>query len=71
MAVSDEEGKKYAKEKKAIFRKISAKEDGNGIDKLFDDLIDELRKTNFEVNSSIVLTKTHFKKKKKHEKKTC
>ena len=71
VAVSDEEGKKYAKEKKAIFRKISAKEDGNVIDKLFDDLIDELRKTNFEVNSSIVLTKTHFKKKKKHEKKTC
>ena len=71
VAVSDEEGKKYAKEKKAIFRSISAKEDGNGIDKLFDDLIDELRKTNFEVNSSIVLTRAHFKKKKKHEKKTC
>ena len=71
VVVSDEKGKIYAKEKNSMFKKISAKEDGIGIDDLFNKLIDELRKTNFEVNSSIVLTKTHFKKKKKHEKKDC
>ena len=69
VAVSDEEGKSYAEEKEAMFQKISAKEDGDGINKLFDNLIDELRKTNYQVNASIVLTKTHFKKKKKDKKK--
>ena len=68
-AVSEEEGKSYAEEKEAMFQKISAKEDGDGINKLFDNLIDELRKTNYQVNASIVLTKTHFKKKKKDQKK--
>ena len=66
--VSEEEGEKYAKEKKAIFKSISAKEDGDGINKLFDTLINELRNINYEVDSSVVLTETHFKKKKKHEK---
>ena len=68
--VSEEEGEKYAKEKKAIFKSISAKEDKNEINKLFDTLIDELRKINYEADSSIVLTETHFNKKKKHEKRT-
>ena len=40
--VSDEEAKKYAKEKKAtIFKLVSAKEDQKGIDSLFDELMDE------------------------------
>ena len=39
--VSDEDGKKYAKEKGAIFSLVSAKLDVQGIFKLFDNLLDE------------------------------
>ena len=39
--VTDEEGEKYAKEKNAIFKLISAKKDKKGIDSLFNILLDE------------------------------
>ena len=39
--VPDEEAMKYAKEKNAIFKLISAKQDKKGIDSLFDKLLDE------------------------------
>ena len=40
--VSEEEGKKFAKERNAKFYLVSAKEDPNGINNLFDSLMDEL-----------------------------
>ena len=39
--VSEEEGKKFAKERNAKFYLVSAKEDPNGINNLFDSLMDE------------------------------
>lgn len=66
--VSEEEGKIFAEDKKAIFRSVSAKEDGQGINKLFDILIDELSQTNFEsITQSYVLHKKHLKKRKKQQ----
>ena len=41
--VSEEEGEKYAKEKKAFFKLVTAKEDKKGIDSLFDELINEYK----------------------------
>ena len=40
-AIPQEEGEKIAKEKNAIFKLISAKEDKKGIDTLFEQLLDE------------------------------
>ena len=44
--VMEEEGKEYAKEKNAFFKLISAKEDPNGINDLFETLLDELINSN-------------------------
>ena len=44
--VSDEEAMKYAEEKNAIFKLISAKQDKKGIDSLFDQLFDAYIKKN-------------------------
>ena len=44
--VNEEEGKEYAKEKNAFFKLISAKEDPNGINDLFETLLDELINSN-------------------------
>lgn len=38
--ISEEEGQKYAEEKKAIFKSVSAKKDKKGIDSLFDQVLD-------------------------------
>ena len=52
---------KLFKVNKCIFEKISAKEGGNCVFKLFDNLILELRKFNFEnITNSHVLTKKHL-----------
>ena len=51
--VPDEEGEKYAKERKAVFKLISAKQDKKGIDSLFDKLLDEyISKNNLKTNES-------------------
>ena len=51
--VPDEEGEKYAEEKKAIFKLISAKQDKKGIDSLFDKLLDEyIRQNHSNINES-------------------
>ena len=51
--VPDEEGEKYAEEKKAIFKLISAKQDKKGIDSLFDKLLDEYITKNYSnINES-------------------
>ena len=45
--VSEEEAKKFAKEKNAIFKLVSSKEDPDGINNLFDTLLDELIKNDY------------------------
>ena len=49
--VSEEEGENYAKEKKAMFKFTTAKEDKKGIDSLFDELINEYISKNLTENS--------------------
>ena len=43
--VPEEDGRNYAKSKKAIFKLVSAKEDPEGINKMFESLLDELIKS--------------------------
>ena len=50
--VTEEEGRKFAKEKDAIFKLVSAKEDPDGINKLFDILLDELIEKNILENKT-------------------
>ena len=72
--VTEEEGQKYADEKKAIFKLVSAKIDKKGIDSLFDQLFDKYIDENITINSekkekgSIVIDeqKTGKKNKKKY-----
>ena len=40
--ISEEQGKKYAEEKKAFFKLVSSKEDPKGIEQLFEKLLDDL-----------------------------
>ena len=64
--VSDEEGKELAKNMCATFRPVSSKENNNSVNLLFDIMIDELSKINFESRTeSYVLSKKNLKKKKK------
>ena len=64
--VSDEEGKELAKNMCATFRPVSSKENINSVNLLFDIMIDELSKINFESRTeSYVLSKKNLKKKKK------
>ena len=68
--VSDEEGKKYAADKNALFKLVSAKIDGKGINTLFDELLDEYIKRNPNSNSqlsSFQLNPPNNKKIKKKE----
>ena len=51
--VSDEEGKKYAADKNALFKLVSAKIDRKGINSLFDELLDEYIKRNPNSNSQL------------------
>ena len=66
--VPEEEGKKYADEKGAFFKEVSAKCDEQGIVKLFENLLDQLvsRDDSFISNDSS-LVKIH----KNNEKKKC
>ena len=64
--VSQNEGEEFAKKTGGIFRAVSSKENNKNINLLFDILIDELSKINFESRSdSYVLEKKNFLKKKK------
>ena len=71
--VTEEEGKKYAEEKNAIFKSVSAKEGGDCINNLFDKLIDELIKIDYvSITKSYRLQKKHVKGKKKDKhRSTC
>ena len=51
--ISEEEGKKYATDKNALFKLVSAKIDRKGINSLFDELLDEYIKRNPNSNSQL------------------
>ena len=65
--VSEEEGKKFAEEKKAKFKLVSAKTDLKGINTLFDSLMDEYISISKNKNQSekVVVSKPKKSKKKK------
>ena len=72
--VSDEDAERYAKEKNAIFKLISAKSDKKGIDSLFDNLLDEYIKQDSEQNFEKKEKNTKLDKnktKKKEKKNNC
>ena len=64
--VTEQEGIKYAEEKKAIFKLVSAKVDGKGIENLFDsilnDFIASLNRRDMSPSFSITTTKKSKKK---------
>ena len=70
--VSEEEAKKFAEEKNAIFKLVSSKEDPDGINNLFDTLLDELIKKNYlneNENENYIITRKKFVNKEKTKKK--
>ena len=71
--VPDEDAEDYAKEIKAIFRLVSAKEDKKGIDSLFDVVLDEYIKSsrNKVSDSQDASLKIEQKKSKKRETRGC
>ena len=67
--VSEEEVKKFAEEKNALFKLVSSKEDPEGINDLFDTLLDELLKKNYlseDENENYIIDRRKIKKKKKN-----
>ena len=72
--ITEEEGQNYAKEKNAIFKLVSAKNDKKGIDSLFDQVLDEYLKKNKDANiekKGFKLDKNKKEKNKKDKKKKC
>ena len=64
--VSEDEARKFAEEKNAIFKLVSSKEDPDGINHLFNMILDELIKKKIVIrNDSIVIKNNKSKKKKK------
>ena len=70
--VSEDEGKKYAEEKKAFFKLVSSKDDAKGINNLFESLLNELiqKRPDFDQSKSIN-HKVEKKPKHKKDKKKC
>ena len=74
--VSDEEGKKYAKKIKAIWKLTSALKESKGIDELMEELLNnyinyEEKGNNDDVTVTIKLDKSSFSKDNKKEKGCC
>ena len=70
--VPDDEAENYAKEKNAIFKLVSAKEDNKGIVSLFDEVMNELIKRSIKISEhkeEKKNVKIEDKKKKNHNKK--
>ena len=67
--VTEDEGKKYANEKNARFKLVSPKEDPDGINKLFDNLLDDLIEKNILENKKD--DKYKIKKGNKKKQKKC
>ena len=64
--VSEEDGRKFAEERNAIFKLVSSKVDPEGINNLFDTILEELiKKKLVKVNDSIIIKNKKKKKKKK------
>ena len=64
--VSEDDARKYAQEKNAIFKLVSSKEDPGGINNLFNTLLDELIKKNILItNDNVVIENKKSQKKKK------
>jgi small GTP-binding protein len=66
--VSEEQAKEFAKEKNAIFKLVSAKENSKGIHNLFDMLLDELIENypNYDENKSYRYRPIKKKAKRRH-----
>ena len=71
--VSEDEAKNFAKERNAIFKLVSSKEDPVGINNLFDMLLDELIRMNYITvkDSYVIKRKKHKDDKEKKKKKFC
>ena len=71
--VSEDEAKNFAKERNAIFKLVSSKEDPVGINNLFDMLLDELIRMNYITvkDSYVIKRKKHKDDKEKKKKKCC
>ena len=70
--VSEDEAKNFAKERNAIFKLVSSKEDPVGINNLFDMLLDELIRMNYiTVKDSYVIKRKKNKDDKEKKKKKC
>ena len=69
--VPDEEGQKIAKEKNAIFKLISAKNDKKGIDSLFEKTLDDYLDRNIFIEQKDESIKINNKSHKKEKKKKC
>ena len=71
--VSEDEAKKFAKERNALFKLVSSKEDPVGINNLFDMLLDELIRMNYITvkDSYVIKRKKHKDDKEKKKKKCC
>ena len=74
--VSDEEGKKYAKKIKAIWKLTSALKESKGIDELMEELLNnyinyEEKGNNNDVTVTIKLDKSSFSKDNKKEEGCC
>lgn len=71
--VSEDEAKNFAKERNAIFKLVSSKEDPVGINNLFNMLLDELIRMNYITvkDSYVIKRKKHKDDKEKKKKKCC
>ena len=70
--VSEDEAKNFAKERNAIFKLVSSKEDPVGINNLFDMLLDELIRMNYiPVKDSYAIKRKKHKDDKEKKKKKC
>ena len=64
--VSEEDAKKFADERDAIFKLVSSKEDPEGINNLFNTILEELIKKKIDkTNDTVVIQNKKQKKKKK------
>ena len=70
--VTEEQGKNYANDVKGVFRLISAKEEQESINKLFDELLDDISQINYEsITNSYVIKKPKKSVKKVKKKRWC
>ncbi len=70
--VSEEEAKKFAKEKNAIFKFVSAKKDKLSIDELFNLALDEyIKKCSYNKKNQSIKIENKPKSEKKEKKKCC